>query len=274
LATALEPLVQSTKRYDLCLEAFEWGAKAARRLNRTGWESVCARFLSLQARICTFRHGFDRALALLTEATTLAGNDSLVQASIAEFTGRYHEVQGDWELDLPKRMTFYADGEAQLIRAVAIDRALMANSTDEDDRRNALRGLGIHLRMLANVRAKLGKAREAQESLAELAPYLTDDRNRSRVRAVWAKVYVVLRDPARAQTELDEARRLVEQSGSALSYVEELKDIEAEIRKVQGRIEDARAIWGELVRQALAVHHPKSEIFQAKLNELPLPVLR
>jgi hypothetical protein len=67
------------------------------------------------------------------------------------------------------------------------------------------------------------------------------------------------------------ARRLAEQSGSLASYREELDDIEAELAYRAKEYAIARSIWGRLIQEALAAHHPKSAVYQAKLNWLPPP---
>jgi hypothetical protein len=245
LCTALENLVFSRKRYDLCLTAFEFGADAARRLGNR--PALLARLLSLQGRVCVLLQLLDRARPLLAEAADLAAGDAQLEASIAEFTGLYDQTAGD-----------NAQAAAHYTRAAEIDR----RSGDE-------RAYGIHARMRANVLVMLGRTDEAMRELADIDRYLFDDRNRSRVAAVRAKVQAVRGDLVQATAQLELARRFAEQSKSLAAYREELDDIEAEIAYRAGDYGAARSIWGRLIQEALAAHHPKSAIYQAKLNWLP-----
>jgi hypothetical protein len=251
LCAALEHLVLSRKRYDLCLTAFEYGTAAARRL--PGRPALVARMLSLQGRVCALLHLFDRADAQLTEAAQLAAatGDPDLMASIAEFTGLCHQAAND----LPQAAAYFA-------QAVDIDR-----------RTDAQRALGIHARMLANVQVMLGQPREALDQLSGLDEYFAannDPRNRSRVAAVAAKAYSLF-DVRQARSQLDRARQFAEQSGSLAAYREELDDIEAEIAYRAQDYGTARSIWGRLIQEALTAHHPKSATYQAKLNWLPRP---
>lgn len=251
LCTALENLVLSRKRYDLCLTAFEFGTRAARRL--ADRPALVARMLSLQGRVCALLHLFDRAYAQLTEAAQLAAStgDSRLIASIAEFTGLYHQAANN----VPHAAAFFA-------RAVDIDR----RSGDD-------RAFGIHARMLANAQVMLGQPAEALGQLGGLDGYFAardDPRNRSRVATVAAKAYSLV-DVHQARAQLDLARRFAEQGGSLAGYREELDDVEAEIAYRAGDFGTARSIWGRLIQEALAAHHPKSAAYQAKLNWLPRP---
>lgn len=254
LCTALENLVLSRKRYDLCLTAFEYGTAAARRLPDRS--ALVARMLSLQGRVGVLLHLFDRASAQLTEAAQLAAStsDPGLIASIAEFTGLYQQSTNN----LPQAAAYFA-------QAVDIDRRI-------DDRR----ALGIHARMLANIQVMLGQPQEALRQLTGLDEYFAgnnDLRNRSRVAAVAAKAYSLF-DVRLARIQLDLARHFAEQSRSLAAYREELDDVEAEIAYRAQDYGTARSIWGRLIQEALAAHHPKSASYQAKLNWLPSQPLR
>lgn len=269
LCTALEHLILSTKRYDLCLEVFQWGVTAARTKRRT---NLLARLLANQGRIYAFKHSFVKADALLNEAAALVQDDLELTSSIEENIARRHETQGDATLDPTARDAHFRRAIEHLKRSVEIDLELIQRATNPDELADARRAYGIHARMLANVEVKLGSAEatEALRRLAGLEDYFPDEeRNQSRVHSVRAKAYAVLRDLALAQIELDEARRLAEQSRSIANYEDELDDIQAEIA---WRAEDyvtARKIWGRLLREAGAAHHPNETIYQDKINQLP-----
>ncbi|HJP75020.1 MAG TPA: NB-ARC domain-containing protein [Pseudonocardiaceae bacterium] len=253
LATALENLMLAKKRYDVCLTAFEFGAKAAQRL---GLPRLRARMIALQGRVCTLLHLFDRAMPKLAEAAgiALAEGDGELAASTAEFTGLYHQTIGDWLTDSVARNAEYARAAACFADATGID------APDS-------RAYGIHARMHANVLVMLGRAGDALTELAGLERCFEpeDERNRSRIATVRAKAYS-LTDQVRARTELALARQLAEQSNSLHSYRDELDDIEAEIAYRAADYRTAHSIWGRLLQDALTARHPKSTIYQAKLN--------
>jgi hypothetical protein len=259
LCTALELLVMSRARFEECLTAFEFGTRAAQQLGRP---DLLARMYSLQGRVALLLHLFDRAERLLATATDTAaalnGADPQLESSLAEFWGRYHEEWADWQHEEYQRTSGYTRAVDHFTRSATIDRAIK-------DRR----AYGLHARMLANVQVKAGLADEALALLADLAGYTSDPRNGSRVHTVRAKALTPLGRLAEATAEIEAAKRLATQSGTMAQYRYELADIEAEIAFKAGDIGAARSLWGWLVQEYLNAGHPKSVLYQAKLNRLP-----
>jgi tetratricopeptide (TPR) repeat protein len=256
LATAMENLVLSRKRYDLAITVFEFAVTAAEHLSRP---KLRARMIALKGRVYAMIHLFDEAMPLLTEALAIArteGDDEL-EASTEEFIGLYHQTAGDWLTDRAQRHAAYSEAVVHFRRAVEIDRRI-----------GAARAYGIHARMLANALTMLGDpANEALPLLDNLESRFEpgDLRNRSRISTVRAKAYSAI-DQGRARAELALAWQLAEQSGSLPSYLDELTDVEAEIEYRAGDYQKARSIWGRLVNDAVAAHSPKSQMYQDKLN--------
>lgn len=255
LATALENLVLSTKRYGLCLTAFEFAADAAQR---NGWRRLHARMLSLQGRILVLLRVFDRARPLLAEAADIARaeGDTHQEASIAEFTGLYHLLDSESSADA-------------VYRRAALERAAVsyAHAATIDQRIGHHRAYGIHARMLANVQVMLGRADDALRTLSGLDAIFGagEDRNRSRVATVRAKAYSLL-NTQQARAELARARDLAARSNALTSYAEELDDVQAEIEYRTGDLAAAHVIWGRLLQQAQASRHPRADVYLAKLS--------
>jgi len=256
LCAALEHLMIARRRYDVCLTAFDFGARAARQL---GEQALLARLYSLQGRAYTLLHIFDRAARSLGMASAvlapLAGVDPQLESSILEFWGRYHEEQADYRL--PGN---YVPAIEAFDRCVAIDR----------QRPEYHRALGLHARMLANVLVKAGRAGDALRWLQD-----TDElRNESRVYLVRAKAHTGIGDLASAGRDIEAAKYYAAQDGASESYRYEMAEVEAEIAFRAGNIGAARSLWGWLVQEHLNAGHPKSVVYQAKLNRLPPPARR
>lgn len=260
LATALENLILSRKRYDLGITMFEFGATAAKALNRS---TLRARMVALTGRCYALIHAFDSAAPLLAEAreTAHVEHDVKLAASTEEFIGAYHQTRGDWLNDRMLGQAEYSQAVDCFRRAVELDLG-----SDPNIERN--RAYGIHARMLANALIMIpGGNEEALRLLEGLERCFDDDdlRNRSRIATVRAKAYSPI-DQNLARTERELAWRLAEQSGSLRSYRDELRDIEAEIEFRAREYDKARSIWGELVKETAVTHNQKSQMYLAKLN--------
>jgi tetratricopeptide (TPR) repeat protein len=271
LCGALEVLLNNRGYHWRCAEAFDWGIASAKEL---GEPRVQARLHAMQGRLFTLLHVFDRAAAELDIASNLladarpdddgrphdAGPDDTsrenarLASSVLEFHGRLHEEMAEHQ-PAPE----YSPAIACLRRAVDIDR-----------RAGLSRGLGLHLRMLANLLVKVERPQEAKTLLEEALDITEGERNRARVQMVLTKAYTKIGDLARARAAVAQARALVGQV-HVTQYDLELADIEAEIAFRAGEVEVARARWGWVADRYCDWGHPKFSVYLAKLDQLPPP---
>ncbi|WP_189329021.1 NB-ARC domain-containing protein [Actinoplanes ianthinogenes] len=248
LCGAMEALLTLRGHHWLCLEANAWGIAGAEAL---GLPLAAARLHALQGRIHVLLGQLDRADAELSAAESLVPDDADRQltSSLLEFRARWAQERA--RLGATGEL---ASAESMLRRAVTIDRAL-------DDRR----GLGLHLRMLANVLVEASRAGEALALLDGAAAPAGDARNAARIHLVRAKAWLSLGAAAEATGELDRARGLTTDSG-ATQYELELADLRGWAAHLTGDTEAARKWWGWVAYQYFLGEHPRAREFADRLS--------
>jgi len=229
----------------LCVSANDDGVRSAERLHRPVLQ---ARILSMQARILTTLHAFDRAEhALVAADALLAGvDDDAMRSTLGEFRARWREETGD-----------LGSAIAGFQRCIEIDRHTGNRAA-----------LGIHLRMLANVLVKAEQAALVPPLLDEASRLAPSTRNAGRIATVHAKALAALHLLGPAKQQLAVATDLFRQAG-ATQYDEELTAIDAEIALRSGDTEHARTALGELFERTYRDGHPRSSLYLSRLNQLP-----
>lgn len=283
LCGGFEALLLHRTYYSLCLAAIEEGILSA---EEAGERRLLARLLAVCGRILILMHQFDEARRVLDSAEeALGGEDDLpLRSSILEYRGRLAEEQADRDSTAESAELGWVAARESFLRCVAIDRRIPG----------ALKALGLHQRMLANVLIKLGESELALAPLAESLEIATsqgDRRNIGRVRMVLAKAYTALDDLAAARAALGDARRWIlpdrsesidaepasvgvgHPGVSSSPYESELAEIEGDIAYRAGDWETARRHWGSALRRHFADGHPRFDTFLTKMGSLPPPPL-
>ena len=283
LCGGFEALLLHSTYYPLCLAAIKEGILIA---EEAADRRLLARLLAVSGRILMLMHQFDEARHALDSAEeTLGDEDDLpLRSSILEYRGRLAEEQADRASTAESAELGWAAARELFLQCVEIDRRIPG----------AMRALGLHQRMLANVLIKLGEPGSALALLAESLEIATrqgDRRNIGRVRMVLAKAYTALDDLAAARAALGDARRWIRPDRSDATEVEsesagadrpgvpyspyesELAEIEGDIASRAGDWETARRHWGSALRRHFDDGHPRFYTFLTKLGTLPPPPL-
>jgi hypothetical protein len=182
-----------------------------------------------------------------------------LRSSLLEMQGRLLEMRGDDGDD-----GCYLSAMECMRQAIGIDRKLGTIGA---------RGLGIHLRMGANIGWKIASAglladlsdvpRWADESV-EIGG---DDVNLGRAEMVVAKVYGTPRTVTKALRAHAEARRLLGEDNAG-PYERELREIEARLASVCGRVDEAIEKWRALMDRAAEYGHPSLQFYSREIAEL------
>jgi tetratricopeptide (TPR) repeat protein len=251
----MEVLLTNRGRHTLCAAVNEFGIRSAAHLRQ--WVTL-ARLHAMQLRIYTILHLFGRAVDELAKARELmAGiDDPQMESSLLEFEARLSE-----ERALHDANPDYRPAIACMAAAVRIDRRTEAAPKV---------GLGLHLRMLANLLVKAGRPAEALVHLDEARANTETGRNAARIDTVAAKAYSALGQFPEAHKHLDRATALGAQAG-ATQYTAEIKEVEADIAVRSGDREAAAAALRWLTQLNLENSTQRGQDFLDQLKALPSP---
>lgn len=262
LAGGIEVLINQRWLWREFAEIGDWAVRAADSLREQpgkGRPALLARALSMRAKAWYLARGFERAAVDLERAWELAEAGEIphrrrqrLRSSVAEFRARFFEEQADAlgtpgqpPSDLAVRSGLLRRAEAWLRLAVEIDQELQHGYA-----------LAIHLRMLASVLVKAGRAGEAIAT-ANLAEPHAKGRNLNRLEMVLARAYLADADAARARQCWRRANAALV-AGHTYQYQWELREIDARILGAEGNADAAATAWGRLIYDAWAVGHPRA----------------
>jgi tetratricopeptide (TPR) repeat protein len=258
LCGALELLINVHGEPGLYATINQTGIRSAEQL---GDARLIVRAHATQGRAYTRLHRSHEAFAELAIAertlAECAGEDIDQQQASSVF-----EFQGDAHADVGES----SSAIAAYRRSVAIDETLGDH-----------RALSIHARKLASALGAIGQFAEAIDWLNRAEPAARAEasthgrRNLGRLRMVQAEIQLALGGIDAARLAHEQAQQDIEHSGSMKSYWVELKDIAAQVAFRSGDIPTARSHWESLLQFYLGNGHPRSAIYQEKLNTCGLP---
>lgn len=262
LAGAFETLVNKRWYWREFIEISDWAVKAA-EADRDAKPAQLARALMMRGKARYMARWFPAALEDLDRAAKILSGPAAgfaenrwrkLQASLAEFRGRFHEERADL---LVHRQAGAGEIKQELAEAARQLRLACALSTELADGP----ALAIHPRMLANVLIKLG---EPAEAIAVLAAMIAAGRNQARVEMVYANAYLALGELAEARVRFDSAwHRLAAQRAD--QYQWELRELRARLMTAEG---DPAAVaeWGQLAYDATQIGHPRADRYFSALE--------
>lgn len=263
LAGAYEVLLNEHGRWREYEAIADFGLRSARVLHERGHAGVqlLIRAEQMYARAMTMLRRFDdaethlkRAFALVEPLNRDDKDTAQLASSVLEFQARLTEERADAER--------HREPPVEADYTAAIDDFRRAVELDErfDDRRAHV----IHVRMLANVLVKDGRAAEAKSLLADLFT-IDEPRNVARVHMVNAAACAASGDGAEARASLQRARQLLRKPGQ---YDAELRQLESKVLAAEGDVEGAAQVIGELIDEAIRIGHPRTAEYINDLRRL------
>lgn len=262
LAGAFETLVNKRWYWREFIEISDWAVKAA-EADRDAKPAQLARALMMRGKARYMARWFPAALEDLDRAAKILSGPAAgfaenrwrkLQASLAEFRGRFHEERADL---LVHRQAGAVEINRELAEAARQLRLACALSTELADGP----ALAIHPRMLANVLIKLG---EPAEAIAVLAAMIAAGRNQARVEMVYANAYLALGELAEARVRFDSAWHQMA-AQRATQYVWELRELQARLMTAEGD-PGAIDVWGQLAYDATQIGHPRADRYFSALE--------
>ncbi|KZB81621.1 AAA family ATPase [Amycolatopsis regifaucium] len=265
LAGAFEALVNKRGHWREFIDISDWAVKAV-EADEDAKPAQLARALMMRGKARYLARWFPAALEDLDRAAKILSGPAAgfaenrwrkLQASLAEFRGRFHEERAEL---LVHRKAGGAEIKRELAEAERHLRLACAISTELADGP----ALAIHPRMLANVLVKLG---EPAEAIAVLGTMTAAGRNHARVEMVYANAYLALGDLAGARARFGSAwDQLAAQR--ATQYVWELRELQARLMTAEGD-PGAIDVWGRLAYDATQLGHPRADRYFSALESSP-----
>ncbi|MFC3449390.1 tetratricopeptide repeat protein [Amycolatopsis speibonae] len=261
LAGSFETLVNKRWYWREFAEISDWAVKAA-----DAKPAQLARALMMRGKARYMARWFPAALEDLDRAAEILAGPAVgitenrwrkLQASLAEFRGRFHEEHADL---LVHRQAGKAEAARELAEAVRQLRVACALSTEQAD----APALAIHPRMLANVLIKSG---EPAEAIAVLGTMTAQGRNQARIEMVYANAYLALGEFAEARARFDSAWNQMA-AQRATQYVWELRELQARLLTAEGD-PGAIEVWGRLAYDATRIGHPRADRYFTALESSP-----
>ncbi|OXM48060.1 tetratricopeptide repeat protein [Amycolatopsis alba] len=263
LAGAFETLVNKRWYWREFIEISDWAVKAA---EADAKPAQLARALMMRGKARYMARWFPAALEDLARSSEILAGPAAgitesrwrkLQASLAEFRGRFHEERADL---LVHRHAGNAEITRELAEAVRQLRVACALSTELADGP----ALAIHPRMLANVLIKSG---EPAEAIAVLGTMTAAGRNQARIEMVYANAYLALGEFAEARARFDSAWNQMA-AQRATQYVWELRELQARLMTAEGD-PGAIEVWGRLAYDATRIGHPRADRYFTALEPSP-----